>query len=107
VADWVRAEVVASLRTTYRGFNLVADVVSGAPPLAPRTTSPSVIEGRIYALLKDYEARGILRDVTARRDEVSVSRNVSNARRVDFTFPTVPPQDFDIADGTIYQRQPE
>lgn len=107
VADWVRAEVVASLRNTYRGYNLVADVVSGAPPLAPRTTSPSVIEERIYALLKDYEQRGILRDVTAHRDEVSVTQNVTNPRRVDFTFPTIPPQDFDIADGTIYQRQPE
>lgn len=107
VADWVRAEVVASLRNTYRGFNLVADVPSGAPPLAPRTTSPKTIEERLYALLKGYEARGILRDVTAKRAEVAVTRNATNPRRVDFTFPTIPPQDFDIADGTIYQRQPE
>lgn len=107
VPDWCRAEVVASLRNTYRGFNLVADSASGAPALAPKTIAPKQIEARIYALLKQYEARGILRDVTAHRAEISVTRNATNPRRVDFTFPTIPPTDFDIADGTVYQRQPE
>ena len=39
--------------------------------------------------------------------EILATINVSNPRRVDWSFPSVPPQDFDIADGTIYQQQPE
>ena len=107
VADWVRAEVVASLRATYRGYNLVADSADGTPVLVPKTTSPSAVKARIYGLLKDYEKRGILRDVDAHRDEITAAQNVTNPRRLDFSFPTIPPQDFDIADGTIYQRQPD
>jgi len=105
VADWARAAVVASLQATYRGFNLVNDNPDGTPVLVPKTVSPSAIEERIYGLLKDYEKKGYLTDVDAHRDEISVTRNGSNPRRVDYTFPTVAPSDYDIADGTIYQRQ--
>lgn len=104
VADFARAFVVADLASTYRGFNLVADPTSGAPVLAPKTTSPSAVKARIYQLLKTLEKRGILTDVDARESEIAVTINGSNARRLDFTFPTVAPSDFDIADGTIYQR---
>ncbi len=107
VADYARAFVVADLALRYRGFNLVADSASGRPSLAPRTTSPSSVGGRIYQLCKTMESRGILRDVDAKRAEILATINVSNPRRVDWSFPSVPPQDFDIADGTIYQQQPE
>lgn len=107
VADYARALVVADLRRTYRGFSLVADAASGRPALTPRTTTPGSIGGRIYQLLKGMEKRGILRDVDAKRAEITSVINPTNPRRVDWSFPTVPPQDFDIADGTIYQQQPE
>ncbi len=106
VADWVRAAVVADLQATYRGFDLVDNNPDGTPPLARKTVCPSQIAGRIYALLKEYERRGYLTEVTARKAEIAVTRNATNPRRADFTFPTVAPSDFDIADGTIYQRQP-
>lgn len=107
VADYARAFVVADLALRYRGFNLVANSTSGHPSLAPRTTTPNSVQGRIYQLCKTMERRGILRDVDARRAEILATVNASNPRRVDWTFPSVPPQDFDIADGTIYQQQPE
>ena len=106
VPDWVRAEVVASLRITYRGFNLVADPANGLPPQAPRTTTPGAVRTRIYGLLKSYEARGIITEVDARRAQITAAINPSNPRRVDFSFPVVPTQDFDIADGAIHQLQP-
>jgi len=107
VADYARAFVVADLGSTYRGFNLVANSASGQPALAPRTTTPNSVEGRIYQLCKTMERRGILRDVDSLRAQIAATINASNPRRVDWTFPSVPPQDFDIADGTIYQQQPE
>lgn len=107
VADYARALVVADLRRTYRGFSLVADAASGRPALTPRTTTPGSVGGRIYQLLKGMEKRGILRDVDAKRVEITSAINPTNPRRVDWSFPTVAPQDFDIADGTIYQQQPE
>lgn len=106
VPDWVRAEVVADLRTTYRGFRLVADPANGQPSQVPRVTSPRTVKERIYGLLKRYETRGILTEVDARRSDITVSINATNPRRLDFSFPTVPTQDFDIADGTIHQLQP-
>lgn len=107
VADYARALVVADLARTYRGFNLVADPASGAPPRTPKTTTPSAVKGRIYQLLKKMEARGILRDVDATSAQITCVQNASNPRRLDWSFPSIPPQDFDIADGTIYQQQPE
>ncbi len=104
VADAVRAYVVEALRTTYRSFNLVADPPDGTPVLIPKTTWPAQIRERIYGLLKDLEKRGWLTEV--RRGEIAVTINASNARRVDFSFPMRAPSDFDIADGTLYQRQP-
>lgn len=107
VADHARAVVVEDLARTYRGFSLVANPASGRPSLVPRTTTPNSVGGRIYQLLKRLEARGILRDVDALRAQITCVINPSNPRRVDWSFPSVPPQDFDIADGTIYQQQPE
>lgn len=106
-ADYARAFVVADLSRTYRGFNLVADDPSGRPPTAPKTTTPGTVRGRIYQLCKTMEKRGILRDVDATAAQITAAVNVSNPRRVDWAFPSIPPQDFDIADGTIYQQQPE
>jgi phage tail sheath gpL-like len=105
VADYARVYVVADLARTFRGFNLVNDDASGEPPLVARTASPSMVKNRIYGLLKDLERRGVLTEVDARAGEISVTRNVVNPRRLDFTFPTIAPSDFDIADGVIYQRQ--
>lgn len=105
VADYVRAYVVGDLARTFRGFNLVNDDASGEPPLVAKTASPSMVKNRIYGLLKDLERRGVLTDVDARVGEIAVTRNVVNPRRLDFTFPTIAPSDFDIADGVIYQRQ--
>lgn len=106
VPDWVRAEVVADLRRTYRGFRIVADPASGVPPQQPRTTTPKSVKERVFGLLKRYEARGILTQVDQRREEITVGINADNPRRVDFSFPCVPTQDFDIADGTLHQLQP-
>jgi phage tail sheath gpL-like len=75
--------------------------------LAARTTSARGVENRIYQLLKELERQGVLTGVDAHRGEIAVTRNVSNTRRLDYTFPTIAPDDFDIADGTIYQRQPD
>jgi phage tail sheath gpL-like len=105
VADYVRSVVVADLARTFRGFNLVNDDPSGEPPLTPKTASPSMVKARIYGLLKQIESRGVITEVDARAVEIEVTRNVTNPRRLDFTFPTVAPSDFDIADGLIYQRQ--
>lgn len=105
VADYVRAYVVADLARTFRGYNLVDDDPSGEPPLVRLTTCPSMVRNRIYGLLKDLERRGVVTEVDEHDGEISVTRNVSNPRRLDFTFPTVAPSDFDIADGIIYQRQ--
>lgn len=105
VADYVRRYVVAELARTYRGFNLVNDAPSGEPPLVARTCTPSMVRERIYGLLKEMERRGVLTEVDARRAEIVVTRNGTNPRRLDFTFPTLAPSDFDIADGVIYQRQ--
>lgn len=105
VADHVRAYVVADLARTFRGFNLVDDDPSGEPPLVRKTASPSMVKNRIYGLLKELERRGVLTEVDARAGEIGVTRNGVNPRRLDFTFPTIAPSDFDIADGVIYQRQ--
>ena len=105
VADHVRAYVVADLARTFRGFNLVDDDPSGEPPLQRKTACPSMVRNRIYGLLKELERRGVLTEVDERAGEISVTRNGVNPRRLDFTFPTIAPSDFDIADGVIYQRQ--
>lgn len=106
VPDWVRAEVIAEIRRTYRGFRIVADPATGIPPQQPRTTTPKSVRERVFGLLKRYEARGIITQVDQRRAELTVGINPDNPRRVDFSFPVVPTQDFDIADGTLHQLQP-
>ncbi len=106
VTDWVRASIVADLRTTYRGFKLVADVASGKPPKVPRVVRPSDVLARLYRLLKSYEALGYIVNVDATRSQLTAVINASNSRRLDMNIPCTPSQDFDIGGGQIRQQSP-
>ena len=106
VADYARASVLAELGRRYRGFNLVADTASGAPSRVPRTTNPSTVRALIYALCKKLERDGVLTDVDRTAAQITVVRNGVNPARVDFTFPSIPPSDFDQQIGVVYQQQP-
>ena len=104
VPQWVRAEVLADLRTTYRGKKIVPDSASGAPDPRTGVVQPRQIKSRVFGLLKRFEARGIIMSVE--EADVSATINGSNPRRVDIAFPCIPTQDLDITHGTLRQQQP-
>ncbi|MEZ4391998.1 MAG: hypothetical protein R3A48_12950, partial [Polyangiales bacterium] len=87
VPDWVRAEIVADLRRTYRGYRIVADPADGLPPRQPRTTTPKSVKERVFGLLKRFEQRGILTEVDARRAEITVGINADNPAASTSAFP--------------------
>ena len=105
VADYARAFVLGELRRVYRGYNLVADEPSGRPPRAQKTVSPSIVRAFLYQLCKRLERDGVLTDVDKTKAQITAVRNASNNRRVDFTFPSIPPSDLDIQAGTLFQQQ--
>lgn len=103
VTDAVRAGIVQDLRTTYRGFRLVAATSDGLPPKQPRTVDPPTVRTRVYTDLKGYEAVGWITGVDATADALTTVINGTNPRRLDMVVPCAPSDDFDIAAGQIEQ----
>lgn len=103
VCDYVADDLQSSLSTAYQGFKLGADSANGNPPLSPRVTTPSLVRAFILDRLAAYEARSILRDVTANVSLLVVEADAVVSGRLNCEIPCEPVSGLHIIAGNVRQ----
>lgn len=103
VCDYVADDLQSSLATSYQGFKLGADSANGNPPLSPRVTTPSLVRAYILDRLAGYEARSILRDVTANVSLLVVEADAVVSGRLNCEIPCEPVSGLHIIAGNVRQ----
>ena len=101
--DYVADDLQGYLATTYAGFKLGADSANGNPPLSPRVTTPSLVRAVILDRLSAYEARSILRDVTANLPLLVVEADPVVSGRLNCEIPCEPVSGLHIIAGNVRQ----
>lgn len=101
--DYVADDLQSYLATTYAGFKLGADSANGNPPLSPRVTTPSLVRAVILDRLSAYEARSILRDVTANLSLLVVEADAIVSGRLNCEIPCEPVSGLHIIAGNVRQ----
>jgi len=101
--DYVADDLQGYLATTYAGFKLGADSANGNPPLSPRVTTPSLVRAVILDRLSAYEARSILRDVTANVSLLVVEADLVVSGRLNCEIPCEPVSGLHIIAGNVRQ----
>lgn len=101
--DYVADDLQSYLATTYAGFKLGADSANGNPPLSPRVTTPSLVRAVILDRLSAYEARSILRDVTANISLLVVEADPVVSGRLNCEIPCEPVSGLHIIAGNVRQ----
>ena len=101
--DYVADDLQGYLATTYAGFKLGADSANGNPPLSPRVTTPSLVRAVILDRLSAYEARSILRDVTANLALLVVQADPVVSGRLNCEIPCEPVSGLHIIAGNVRQ----
>jgi phage tail sheath gpL-like len=103
VCDYVADDLQSNLATSYQGFKLGADSANGNPPLSPRVTTPSLVRAYILDRLAGYEARSILRDVTANVSLLVVEADAVVSGRLNCEIPCEPVSGLHIIAGNVRQ----
>jgi len=103
VCDYVADDLQSNLATSYQGFKLGADSANGNPPLSPRVTTPSLVRAYILDRLAGYEARSILRDVTANVSLLVVEADAQVSGRLNCEIPCEPVSGLHIIAGNVRQ----
>lgn len=86
VLDFVNDGLETSLADIYRGYMITDDNPDGTIPdrLPPKTTTPLLIRGKIFYLLKrDYFEPGYIDNIEALLDAMLIQRNGTITSRVD------------------------
>ncbi len=103
VCDYVADDLQSSLAVTYQGFKLGADSANGNPPLSPNVTTPSLVRSYILDRLAGYEARTIIRDVTANASLLAVQADPVVSGRLNCEIPCEPVSGLHIIAGNVRQ----
>jgi phage tail sheath gpL-like len=103
VCDYVADDLQSALALGYQGFKLGADSANGNPPLSPRVTTPSLVRAFILDRLAGYEARSILRDVTANVSLLVVEADTVVSGRLNCEIPCEPVSGLHIIAGNVRQ----
>lgn len=85
--DATADNVFADFGVRYAGFKLAPDATGNPPPTQPRVTTPKLVRGQLYRILKEREADGKLVNVDLNEPNITCVVDGTNPGRLLFSIP--------------------
>jgi len=106
VADYCADDLQSDAAAVWKNFKLASDAADGTQPKTSMTTTPLGIFNRFALKLKEYESKGILRNVDAHMSQMAVVENLASPGRVDCEIPEETIPGLHIIAANLRQVQP-
>lgn len=85
--DATAENVFTDFGVRYAGFKLGSDAAGNPPPTQPRVTTPKLVRGQLYRILKEREADGKLVNVDQYETSITCIVDPTNPGRLLFSIP--------------------